>query len=307
MAGAVVNCELGEQAKVKETVRLYTKVWKLPTYRGVVGRLVLYAIVFSILLATMRTAFFIDPNSMLILIGYLLLIGLPALLGTMLLYAVVREHESPLDSRRTIGIAQYGVLLWLIITLVGGAADFVLAADFYEGRMWLLGLAMAYMLFAFLLTAMSDHHPLRNFAGALMPLIVWIIAVIPIASIVTGLPTYPTTWPLFIVGIFVLCSAVVHYIYRSVSRPFERDLGINGPALLRAFGHELLMDNPTPFEKIMDEIAFEQDMPLEVIVFRNAGKLLAVGVILYVHPGPFRDIGSSGLPSAVIKHVRDTH
>jgi putative membrane protein len=307
MAGAMVNCELGEQAKVKETVRLYTKVWKLPTYRGVVGRLMFYAIIFSVLLATMRTAFFLNPNSMQILLGYLLLIGLPALLGTKLLYAMVGGSESPLDSRRTIGIAQYGVLLWLIITFLGGVADFVLAADFYEGRMWLLGLAMAYMLFAFLLTAMSDHHPLRNFVGALMPLIVWMITVMSIAPMVTRLPTYPTAWPIFIVGIFVLCSAVVHYIYRSVSKPFERDLGINGPALLRAFGHDLLMDNPTPFEKIMDEISFQQDMPLEVIVFRNAGNLLAVGVILYVHPGPFRDIGSSGLPSAIIKHVRETH
>jgi len=307
IASAVVNCELGEQAKVKETVHLYTKIWKLPSYRGVVGRLVLYAIVFSILLATMRTAFFVAPNSMQILIGYLLLIGLPATMGTMLLYAVVRKHESPLDSRRTIGIVQYGVLLWLIITLFGGAADFVLAADFFEGRMWLMGLAMAYMLFAFLLVAMSDHQPLRNFVGALMPLIVWMITIMSIAPIVTGLPTYPTAWPIYIVGIFILCSAVVYYIYRSVSRPFERDLGINGPALLRAFSHDLLMDNPTPFEEIMDTISFEQNMPLEVIVFRNASNLLAVGVILYVHPGPFRDIGSSGLPSAVIKHIRETH
>jgi putative membrane protein len=307
MACAVVNCELGEQAKVKETVQLYTKVWKLPSYRGVVGRLVLYTIIFSILLATMRTAFFSDPNSMHILLGYLCLICLPALLGTRLLYTVVGGSESPLDSRRTIGIAQYGVLLWLIIAFLGGVADFILAADFYEGRMWLLGLAMAYMLFAFLLTAMSDHHPLRNFIGAMMPQIVWMIAVMSITPIVTGLLTYPTTWPIFLAASFVLCSAVVHHIYRSVSKPFERDLGINGPALLRAFGHDLLMDNPTPFEKIMDEISFEQDMPLEVIVFRNAGNLFAVGVVLYVHPGPFRDIGSSGLPSVVIKHIRETH
>ena len=45
---------MGEQAKVKETVRLYSKVWQLPTYRGIVFRTIAMALVSSGLFAIFR-------------------------------------------------------------------------------------------------------------------------------------------------------------------------------------------------------------------------------------------------------------
>jgi putative membrane protein len=92
-----------------------------------------------------------------------------------------------------------------------------------------------------------------------------------------------------------------------VSVPFERDLGINGPQLLRAFGHDYLADNPAPLEQTLTRIATKQDIPVEIILFKDDQGPVACGVIEYVHPGPFRDIGSSGLPSTIIDHIDEKH
>ncbi|MHA1638210.1 MAG: DUF2070 family protein, partial [Candidatus Thorarchaeota archaeon] len=105
----------------------------------------------------------------------------------------------------------------------------------------------------------------------------------------------------------VFYSMAVHYIFASVSKPFERDLDINGPELLRAFGYDYLTNNSEPLETTLKYIGRTQDVPIEIMIFKNSTGLVAVGVVLYVHPGPFRDIGSSGLPSAIIKHIKDTH
>jgi putative membrane protein len=93
-----------------------------------------------------------------------------------------------------------------------------------------------------------------------------------------------------------------------VSVPFEIDLGISGPALLRAFGHDYLAGNPIPIDTMLSKISTPQDVPMEVILFRdslNTSEILACGIIQYIHPGPFRDVGSSELPSVIMNHVKE--
>jgi len=73
------------------------------------------------------------------------------------------------------------------------------------------------------------------------------------------------------------------------------------------FGYDLLADNPEPLETILTEIATLQSVPMEILLFKDSEDLVACGVIEYIHPGPFRDIGSSGLPSAIMKHIQEKY
>ncbi|MFW9794944.1 MAG: DUF2070 family protein, partial [Candidatus Thorarchaeota archaeon] len=154
---------------------------------------------------------------------------------------------------------------------------------------------------------LSDHHPIRNSVAALMPPILWILTILFIAPTNPLLPVFPPLWYFPIFGSLVIGTITVHYIYRSVSVPFERDLGINGPQLLRAFGHDYLAGNPAPLEDTLTQIATLQDVPVEILLFKDEQGPVACGVIEYVHPGPFRDIGSSGLPSTIIDHIKEKH
>jgi putative membrane protein len=298
---------LGEKAKVKETVKLYSKVWRLPTFQGIIIRITAMVLLGSLVSSAFK--FLANPGSDFIWIlgQYLVLTVVPSFLGTALLYAMVRKRGSPLDTRRTAGAVQFGILFWIIIGVVGGLLNYLLASVFYEVRFWMVGLGIAYTLFAFLVTGLSDHHPIRNFVAALMIPTIWYLETFALSGIPDPVLILPPLWVAAAAATLFAYSLAVHFIFRSVSVPFERDLGIDGPELLRAFGYDYLMDNSEPIEKTLTQIGEKQDVPVEVLVFRNDSELVGVGVIQYVHPGPFRQIGSSSLPSAIMDHIEHNH
>jgi putative membrane protein len=297
---------LGEKAKVKETVRLYSKVWQLPSFRGILAIIALAVILASAAstaLRIMRGA--ADP--LLTFALYMSVLGIPSFVGTGLLYAIVRKEGSPLDLRRTFGSVQFGVLFWMSFGVIGSIVDAITMTSHYEIRMWMLGLGIAYLAFAFLVTGLSDHHPTRNFIAALMIPLLWYVMMLGMSSPVDVFPFLPANWWIVAIITYAAFSAAVHYIFHSVSKPFQRDLGIDGPELLRAFGYDYLMENPTPIETTLTKISTKQDIPIEIMVIKDDSGLIAVGVMEYVHPGPFRDIGSSGLPSAIMRYIKEKY
>ncbi|MHA2213254.1 MAG: DUF2070 family protein [Candidatus Thorarchaeota archaeon] len=295
---------MGEKAKVKETVRLYSKVWQLPTMRGIVLRIVLSVVLFGVALAALRWGRQGDATLFPI---YLVFLAAPSVLGTGLLYALVRERHSPLDLRRTAGVVQYAILLWFALGLIGGVLDFAFDMLYFESRMMLFGIGLSYMLAAFLVTGLSDRHILRNFLAASMPALLWLATTTMWAVYGNYLLGLSIFWPIPVIGLLILSSYAVRRIFMAVSVPFERDLGIDGPALLRAFGHDYLCDNPEPFELLMTRIAVNQDIPVDVVLFENDNKISGVIAVLHIHPGPFRDLGSSELPSVVIDHIESKY
>ena len=140
-----------------------------------------------------------------------------------------------------------------------------------------------------------------------MPLLLWILMQTIVTPLDPSIPNLPPLWYVTIPLAVIVAAFTVHYIFRAVSRPFERDLGINGPELLRAFGHEYLSKNPEPLEKILTGINTQQDIPMEIILFTNEDGPVACGIVSYVHPGPFRTIGSSDIPSALMAHIQKKH
>lgn len=297
---------MGEQAKVKETVRLYSKVWQLPTYRGIIVRTIAMALVSSGLFALFRAVQISLVSGLEAFFYYGVLLFSAAFVGSSLLYLFVRKQGSPLDARRALGAAQFGIIFWYFIGTLGGLIDLI-AQTQIEINMWIWGMGLGYLAFSFLVTGLSDHHPIRNFIAAMMPAITWIMLLYGLSSFTSMLPILPQFWYIAVTLILLIGSIAVHYIFRSVSVPFERDLGINGPELLRAFGYDYLAENPEPLETLLTQISVIQDVPMELLVFKSGKQLVSVGVILYVHPGPFRDIGSSGLPSRVIQHIKERH
>ncbi len=242
-----------------------------------------------------------------VFLNYLVILGAPVFIGSGLLYVIATEEGSPLDGRRTAGLVQFGLIFWIALSAFGGIVDTLSSSTVFEIRFSILGVSIAFMAFAFLVNGLSDHHPVRNTIAALMPPLLWIVAELLLTPLNVALPVLPPLWYIPIVSSLIIASLVVHYIYRAVSVPFERDLGINGPQLLRAFGHDYLANNPKPLEEILTNIATLQDIPVEILIFRDDAGPVACGVIQYVHPGPFREIGSSGLPSVIIKHIQDNH
>jgi putative membrane protein len=298
---------VGEKAKVKETVRLYSQVWQLPSFQGIIARILCAVLFGSFLSATLRIVYTPSIDAATAILLSVLALAIPSFVGTGLLYLIVKKEGSPLDVRRTAGSVQFGIYFWVAFGSIGSVLSFLTNNPFYEVRFWILGLGAAYMLFAFLVTGLSDHHPVRNFTAAIMIPGLWYLIVFALGGYGGVIFALPIWWLVVAIIMFPVLSLAVNYIFRAVSVPFERDLGINGPELLRAFGYDYLTNNSEPMESTLSQIGEMQDIPIEILLIKKDDGLAAVGVVEYVHPGPFRHIGSSSLPSAIIEHIDEKH
>ena len=300
---------MGETAKVRETIGLYSKIWRLPTYQGILLRIFLSIGLSSVILSFLKSSLISSVVLLDAIIYYILILAIPSFLGLPLMYLIIKKEGSPLDARRMSGAVQFGIIFWMALGTVGGIVDILTSSTYSEIRFWLLGMSIGYLFFAFLITGLSDHHPIQNFIAAMVIPLLWLAMITGLAILIPTLSLISHTSFNILAALLILIinSTAVNFIFRSVSQPFERDLKINGPELLRAFSYSYLADNPDPFEDLLSTIATIQDTPLEVIVFRGDDELLAVGVIPYIHPGPFRNIGSSGLPSVIMNHVKEKY
>ena len=70
--------------------------------------------------------------------------------------------------------------------------------------------------------------------------------------------------------------------------------------LFRAFILNWVTDANTPLEKYLEEMGEDADIEVSILKF-DSSKPKAAVIVPRVHPGPFKNIGSSLLPS-LLKH-----
>ncbi len=295
---------MGEKARVRETVSLFSNLWQLPPARYILLRLLSILTVGVLVCSALQTLRHPSSPIELSLVYYAVTLFMPSLVSTPIIYGIVRQRGSPLDLRRTTGMMQFCALILVAVGILGCILGIVLDSAAVEARIWSVGLFAAYLLLTFLISVLSEHHPARNFVAVSVFVILWTVS-LAITGAFSPLVLPPLEmWPLAYMGSIIVCWLSVNYILHSVRRPFERDLGLDGIDLLRGFAHDYLVGNPTKFNDLMTQIATFQDLPLGVMVLRSSNSLVAVGVILYIHPGPFKNCGSSMLTSEVIDHVQ---
>jgi putative membrane protein len=76
--------------------------------------------------------------------------------------------------------------------------------------------------------------------------------------------------------------------------------------LFRAFILAWAEDLNGPLEEQITRIGEERDLGVDSLVFQNEkGGCNAAFVVPYIHPGPFRNVGSSGLPVVIVDRVKE--
>ena len=78
-----------------------------------------------------------------------------------------------------------------------------------------------------------------------------------------------------------------------------RSLGIPSVKMFRAFLANWTGGFVEPFEDVLEQFSVERDITVSLIAFKTGNSLKTVIVVPAVHPGPFKNIGSSAIPSMV--------
>jgi len=91
----------------------------------------------------------------------------------------------------------------------------------------------------------------------------------------------------------------------SINNKGRKILGIPTLSLFRAFLANWMEDLNAPLEKILEKFGCEKDVKISILAFNGNNGLRTVVVVPSIHPGPFKNVGSSILPYMIQTALED--
>lgn len=107
---------------------------------------------------------------------------------------------------------------------------------------------------------------------------------------------------------FAILVASVELLLWAMRRWEGGDSGIELVPLFRAFISAWTVDLNGPLEEQITRMGEEAELRVDSIAFATeTGEPSAAFVAPYIHPGPFRNVGSSGLPVTLVNRIGEEH
>jgi len=268
----------------------YSSLFRLPSGKKIILLLALLCVGGSLLsTAVVFPSFggFLDG----LLLG-LALFGL-SLLADYCTSLFVLGKDTIFDLRRVVALSLFCLGLWFFFDLVGSLVASVFGLSWWI-RLWLLGFSAAMILRMLVFNSTSSMNRKRLFISSLFqPL----LCIVPFVLLWLHVG-YPFT---VYVPLFFVLAAAMSYLAPSVfllvlNRVGEKTVGIPSVSLFRAFMLNWVLNLNAPFEELLEELGEQRDIKVSFLEFVTS-KGMYVLVVPSVHPGPFRNIGSSVLPS----------
>jgi len=281
-----------------KAVKHYSSLFKLPTYGTMVFVLALLCVTAGTLFALMLFSF---PFSLLwgLLLGFLLLF-----VTVILDYAnsmLILRGDIIYDIRRTTGLSifSWGVSAFFIFL---GNVFALFLGKFWGVKLCLLGFsaAMMFRLIVFLSTSTSKTWKLLV-ASLIKPLLCCLLFMAMWASADSSAVLSVITFLFPAVAISIASSALFTHL---VSHVGVEVIGLSGLSVFKAFLLNWIANLNEPFEKILEDLGETRDVKVDLIEF-SSKEPKALVVVPSVHPGPFKNVGSSLLPSMIKRSLED--
>jgi len=282
---------------ISRAVKSYSSLFKLPSHRTLLIGLLATCVFSGTLMARFLQPSRYDWLRLGSALG-LILFGLTMLSDALVHYAVLRT-DPVFNFRRCSALSFYSLLAWLFFIILGVAFNL-----FYPGvwfKMLLIGFCVAFSLRLLVFSTVSFAGVWRVAALSLLLPVLYIVPLVYTASFLGALSLDASTLAFTFLSVIVTATAMFGFVL-SIDRVGLDVLGVGAFSLLKAFMATWTEDQNAPFESLFEKWSQERDIKLSALLFRNlGGKMKAIVVVPAVHPGPFKNVGSSALPSAIQK------
>jgi len=264
-----------------KVVKRYSSLFELPSYAKVLLLLAL-----SCLGAGIVSAITFFPPFEALVKG--LFLGFSVFIVNLIFDYVVSMlilRQDPIyDVRRTAALSLFCWGLWVLFILVGVAIGMLV-------RLCLLGFSAVLILRLIVFNSTSSTGSKRLLAASLLQ---------PFPCLIPFLLFWAKI-DYFHISLFIIFSTVVSVLSSFLfifllNRMGEQTLKIPSLSLFKAFLINWIVGLNAPFEEYLEKLGEERDVKVSLIKF-DASKPKAVMVVPFVHPGPFKNVGSSLLPS----------
>ena len=205
--------------------------------------------------------------------------------------------------RRCSALSFFSSLVWLAITFLGTLISALLSAPELWLRFFFLGFSGALILRLLVLSVTS----FSGFVGAVFSsLFQPALAALPLVFVGSAvgftLDMQILVFATASVSVSVLAVFAFKYGMDQVGKGL---LGIDSSVLFKAFLANWTEDLVAPLENFFEKLGDEEDVKVSVLTFRTGEKVKAVIVVPALHPGPFKNLGSSLLPSLIQSGLQD--
>jgi putative membrane protein len=205
--------------------------------------------------------------------------------------------------RRCSALSFFSSLVWFGVLLIGGLACAFFGAPELWVRFFFLGFSGALILRLLVLSITSFASFERTvFSSLLQPILVALPIVFVGPTIGYNLELQLLLFALTSVSGALLTVVTFKYF---MDRVGKETLGVAPSVLFKAFLANWTEDLIHPLEAFFEKLGNDQDVKISLLTFRTGNKIKAVIVIPALHPGPFKNLGSSLLPSLIQTTLED--
>jgi putative membrane protein len=271
-------------------VQHYSSLFKLPSYKRVVSLQTIICVGGGLLSTLILFPSVDGLINGLILGSSLLLINLVLDRVTSVL---VLKGDYLLDFRRSAAVSMICMILWFVFVFIGAASAAVFGFVWWV-RLSLLGSSAVLILRLVVIRSTSRFGVMRVLlASCLQPL----FCLFPFLVLWITLPYSVTLQVPLFVGLSAVLSFSASFLFLSLlNRVGKQTLGVPSFALLKGFLLNWVLGLSTPLEELFEKLGEEKNVDVSLVKFGSSVPKAAV-VIPSVHPGPFKNLGSSALPS----------
>jgi putative membrane protein len=275
---------------MEQAVKRYPMLFRLPSTRTVLLLLPLFCIGGGLL-----STLILFPTVETLLVGLLFgfTLFLTSLTADYVSNALIFKRDTILDFRRTVAFSLFCWGLWFFFTFVGATLATVLGLQVWV-RSCLLGFSTVMIFRSIVLSSVTSMGYKRLIAGSfLQPF----FCVAPFVIFWTGIGySFTFYFPLFFLfsPVVALVTALGFvYLLNSVGKQL---LGLQSLSIFKAFMLNWVLGMNVPFEELLERLGEERNVDVSLIKFESS-KPKAFVAVPSVHPGPFKNVGSSLLPS----------
>ncbi|HEX7482678.1 MAG TPA: DUF2070 family protein [Candidatus Bathyarchaeia archaeon] len=269
-------------------------MFTLPSYRKA-----LFAVAATCIVGVSLCAFSIFPLVNSLFLGFILFAI--TLFADSITSKIILKEDPIFSMRRTLVLSLVGWLFWFFFLSLGVGLSFAFGLVFWV-KLSLLGFAVVVTLRLIVFTATSSASTRKRWASTLLQPVLCIAAFLIFWTGYPGIVIVGWQMLLFVVLAPIVGFLAVFLLLSSIDRLGNSVYSLPALPLFRAFLLNWVDNQNAPLEEYLEKMGEDSDISVTLLKFGNP-KTKAAIIVPNVHPGPFKNIGSSLLPSLLKREV----
>ena len=234
----------------------------------------------------------------------------PPIVGGLAGAVLLSSEDNVLDFRRLMGVEFVGLLPLAILLPIASLIGIPLGMKQLWEDGFLIGLTVSFPTRFLTPFAMSSLKAWRKIGAGLATPFVTTAAFLSLTPKILpdfNLPTIVLRVCILVISGVTLSAAGTSLIVRRVEREGSAEIGHSPMALFRAFLDHWLRKRPNSLEDRLLSLSTEGEIETRILSLSDADSMPRASIVVSnFHPGPYRDLGSGGLPSELKRAVQES-